>query len=65
MKNVKFIKVLNPIKAKQLENLGFKYTLEKFNGEDLFVFQITDELVKQVQSTFSKNDFFIDKTMNF
>lgn len=65
MKNVNLVKVLNPIKAKQLEDLGFKYTLEKFNGDDLFVFQITEELVKQIQSTFSKNDFFIDKTMNF
>lgn len=62
---MRFIKVLNPSKAKQLESLGFKYTLEKFNGKDLFVFHVTDELVKQVQSNFSKNDFFIDKTMNF
>lgn len=59
------IKVSNPDKANQLAKSGFKYTTELFNGKTIYVFMITDEIIKFIQNSFTKNDFFIDKTMNF
>ncbi len=62
---MKFIKVLNPDKANELAKYGFKYTTETFEGKTLYVFPITNEIVKHMQNSFSSKDFFIDKTMNF
>lgn len=60
-----FIKVLNPDKANELAQYGFKYTTETFEGKTLYVFSMSDEIVKHMQKSFSSKDFFIDKTMNF
>ena len=62
---MKFIKVLNSDKANELAASGFKYTKEIFEGKTLYVFPITNEIVKHMQNSFSSKDFFIDKTMNF
>ena len=62
---MKLIKVLNPVKAKELEIAGFKYTKEFLDKQEVFVFFETPELSKIIQKTFSKNDFFIGNTMNF
>ena len=60
-----FIKVLNPVKAKELELAGFKYTKEFLGNQEVFVFQQNNKLMTTIQNNFSKNDYFIDKTMNF
>lgn len=65
MIDLKFIKVLNPDKANELAQYGFKYTKETFEGKTLYVFPISEEIVKHMQKSFSSKDFFIDKTMNF
>jgi hypothetical protein len=62
---LKLIKVLNPDKAQELIKSGFKYTTENFNGKTIYVFMLDDKLVKYVQKSFAKNDYFIDRTMNF
>jgi hypothetical protein len=59
------IKVLNPVKAKKLELAGFKYTKEVLENKDVIVFQETQELLKELQSDFTKADYFKEKTMNF
>lgn len=59
------VKILNTDKANKLVALGFKYTKEKIEDKTCYVFVQTDGLMKQLNSSFSKNDFFIDKTMNF
>ena len=59
------IKILNPDKADELTKLGFKYTKEKIKDKTCYVFVETKDLMKQLNTSFSKNDFFIDKTMNF
>jgi len=60
-----FVKVLDPNKAKQLKLLGFKYTVEKLGKEKIYVFQSNDDLMKELQTSFSKADFFIENTLNF
>jgi len=59
------IKVLNPNIANTLADLGFKYTTETQGEKPLYVFIKSDDLMDKLQSSFSKKDFFIDKTMNF
>lgn len=65
MNKMRLIKVLNPVKAKELELSGFKYTKEFLDKQEIFVFFETPQLLKFIQKEFSKNDFFIDNTMNF
>ena len=59
------VKILNPDKAEELAELGFKYTKEKIEDKTCYVFVETKDLMKQLNTSFSKNDFSIDKTMNF
>lgn len=62
---MKLIKVLNPSKADELAKLGFNYTTENQGDKTIRVFFESDDLLKILQSNFSKKDYFIDKTMNF
>ncbi len=59
------IKVLNPDRANELMQSGFKYTTENFNGKTIYVFIMSDDLMSFVHKSFAKDDFFIDRTMNF
>jgi hypothetical protein len=59
------IKIVNPNKAKELMNLGFTYTKEKLEDKDIYVFIQSDEIYKYLKNNFSKQDYFIDKRMNF
>ena len=62
---MKLIKVLNPSKADELAKLGFNYTTENQGDSTIHVFFESEDLLKILQSNFSKKDYFIDKTMNF
>lgn len=59
------IKILDPVKAEQLALAGFNYIKEFLGNKEIYSFVQTDDLMKQVNSTFSKNEYFIDNTMNF
>jgi hypothetical protein len=59
------VKILNADNANKLATLGFKYTKEKIGDRTCYVFIQTNDLMKQLNTSFSKKDFFIDKTMNF
>jgi len=61
----KLIKILNPDKAEQLKQLGFNYILDSINGQTVYAFCISDELIKYLQSNFDTNDFFFDNTLRF
>jgi hypothetical protein len=60
-----FIKIFDPLKAKELEALGYQYMLEKINGKDVYVFENVPQLNKLLQTSFSKKDFFIDNLICF
>lgn len=60
-----FIKVLDSLKAENLKKQGFKYTLENYNGETIYIFIATDELLKHVNKNFAKTDYFISRTICF
>jgi len=61
----KLIKVLNPDKAEQLKQLGFNYILDSINGQSVYAFCITEELLHHLHNNFDANDFFLDNTLRF
>ena len=61
----KLIKLLDPKKAEQLQQLGFDYILDSINGQPVYAFCISEELLHHLQSNFDANDFFLDNTLRF
>jgi len=61
-----FIMVSNPAKLEELKMAGFStYIQEKQNGQDVFVFAKTPELIKYLNSRFEKGDFFYTNKLHF
>lgn len=61
MNTQQFIKVLNPETAEKLKSLGFAYIKEN----DMFVFQITDELLKEINTNFNTEQYVFDNKLCF
>lgn len=61
----KLIKVLNPEKVEQLKQLGFNYILDSINGQTIYAFCISEELLHHLHSNFDENDFFLDDVLRF
>lgn len=61
----KLIKILNSEKAKQLADLGFRYTLDSINGVAIYAFFVSEELLKYINSNFDQKDFFFDNMLHF
>ena len=58
------INILDKTKADLLASKGFKYTAQKINSSDyIYVFFETNELLKELNSQFGKNDYFVSKIM--
>ena len=57
--------ILDKTKADTLLSLGFKYTVRKMNNKDVYVFLQTQEIIKELNSKFAKNDFCINSTICF
>lgn len=56
---------LDPQKAEQLQQCGFKYTKRKIDNKEVFVFIQTNELMNELNSKFERSSFFIGSTVNF
>lgn len=59
------IKVFNPKKSNELADMGFKYILDSVNGQSVYAFFVSDELLEYVNSNFGANDFFNDNMLRF
>lgn len=57
--------VLNPEKAEELSNLGFKYILQAINGQTAYGFFISEEIMQYVNSHFAKTDFLLHNRLIF
>ena len=57
--------ILDPQKAEQLQQCGFKYTKRNIDNKEVFVFIQTNELMKSLSSYFEQGDFLLNKTVNF
>lgn len=61
-----FIMVSNPTKLEEIKSAGFStYMTEKQNGQDVFVFAKTPELIEYLNSRFEKGDFFYTNKLHF
>ena len=59
------IKVFDSKKAEELANLGFRYTLDSINGQSIYAFFVSEELLKYINSNFDSKDFFLDNMLRF
>lgn len=61
----KIIKVFDSKKAKELADLGFRYILDSINGQSVYAFFVSDDLLKYINSHFDSKDFFLDNMLRF
>lgn len=59
------IKVFDSKKAEELANLGFRYTLDSINGQSVYAFFVSKELLEYINSNFDSKDFFLDNMLHF
>lgn len=59
------IKVFDSKKAKELVDLGFRYTLDSINGQSVYAFFVSKELLEYINSNFDSKDFFLDNMLHF
>lgn len=57
--------ILDPQKAEQLQQCGFKYTKRNIDNKEVFVFIQTNELMKELNSKFEKSSFILQKNICF
>ena len=59
------IKVFDSNKAKQLADLGFRYTLDRINNQTVYAFFVSKELTEYLNSNFDSKDYFMNNTLHF
>lgn len=59
------IKVFDSKKAKELADLGFRHTLDSINGQSIYAFFVSKELLEYINSNFDSKDFFLDNMLHF
>lgn len=57
--------ILDPHKAEQLQQCGFKYTRRNIDNQEVFVFIQTNELMKELNSKFEEDSFILQKNVCF
>ena len=57
--------ILNPQKAEQLQQCGFKYTKRNIDNKEVFVFIQTNELMKELNSKFEQGSFLLNSNVCF
>ena len=57
--------ILDPQKAEQLQQCGFKYTKRNIDNKEVFVFIQTNELMKELNSKFEQGSFILQKNICF
>ena len=63
--NIGEVLILDPQKAEQLHQCGFKYTKRNIDNKEVFVFIQTNELMKELNSKFDTKDFIINSVVCF
>lgn len=57
--------ILDPQKAEQLHQCGFKYTKRKIDDKEAFVFIQTNELMEALNSNVERSAFLLSGTVKF
>ena len=61
----KFIKVLNPDDAQKLIDLGFRYIPETMNGEPVYSFFFSEELMTFANQNLAAHSFLLSSKITF
>ena len=59
------IKVFDPRKAKELADLGFRYTLDRINNQTVYAFFVSKKLMDYLYNNFDAKDYFMNNTLHF
>lgn len=59
------IKLFDSEKAELLSKTGFKYMLEDMGDQKAYVFCVSEELLRYLQTNFSQKDFVVENTLRF
>ena len=59
------IKVFDSNKAKELADLGFRYTLDRINNQEVYAFFVSKELTDYLNSNFDAKDYLMNNTLHF
>lgn len=59
------IKIFDLQKADKLAEMGFKYILDSVNGQIVYAFFISKELMEYINSNFETTNFFYDNMLRF
>ncbi len=65
MINIGEVLILDPQKAEQLQQCGFKYTKRNIDNKEVFVFIQTNELMKELNSKFEQGSFLLNSNVCF
>lgn len=65
MINIGEVLILDPQKAEQLHQCGFKYTKRNIDNKEVFVFIQTNELMKELNSKFEQGSFLLNSNVCF
>ena len=65
MINIGEVLILDPQKADQLQQCGFKYTKRNIDNKEVFVFIQTNELIQELNSKFEQSSFILQKNVYF
>lgn len=57
--------IIDQNQADKLQRLGFKYTKRIIDNKEVFVFIQTKEFMKELNSTFEKGSFLVQKNLCF
>jgi len=60
-----FIKIFDPKKAKELSNMGFKYTLDRMNNQIVYAFFESEELLNYIIGNLDSHEYFKNNTLHF
>lgn len=59
------IKVFDSNKAQELADLGFRYTLDRINNQEVYAFFVSKELTDYLNSNFDAKDYLMNNTLHF
>ena len=58
------INILDKSKADELSAMGFNYKIKEVQDKTIYEFIGTPDLMKAISGKFSKQDFFMSRTLN-
>ena len=62
---MKYIKMLDPVTAEKLAEMGFCYIKEQINKQDVYCFRAEPELLEILNNQYSDKQYFTESILRF